>query len=116
MSAFDVLCLPSQWEGLGLVLLEAMLRRVAIVGSSAGAIPEVLGGGKFGYLFRAGDAGSLANALTLAHDDVQGRKALAERAYHHARESFSVDEMVRRTIAVYEETSARCAGGHGRMG
>src|SRR5690606_16973595 len=33
MPAFDLLCLPSTWEGLGLVLVEAMLRGVPIAGS-----------------------------------------------------------------------------------
>ena len=42
MPLFDVFCLPSMWEGLGVVLLEAMLQDVPIVGSRAGAIPEVL--------------------------------------------------------------------------
>src|SRR5690606_26500379 len=49
--AFDVFCLPSHWEGLGLVLIESMLRRVPIIGSTAGAIPEILGGGAYGILF-----------------------------------------------------------------
>ena len=41
---------PSVWEGLGLVLLEAMLQDVPIVASRAGAIPEVLDDGRCGVL------------------------------------------------------------------
>ena len=51
MPLFDVLCLPSKWEGLGLVLVEAMLQAVPVIGSRQGAIPEVLAGGEAGDLF-----------------------------------------------------------------
>lgn len=45
---FDVLVLPSKtiptWrEQFGLVLAEAMLSRVAVIGSSSGGITEVIG-------------------------------------------------------------------------
>lgn len=63
LRAFDVLVLPSRWEGLGLVLVEAMLAGVPIVASRAGAIPETLGGGRFGLLFESGSADALHAAL-----------------------------------------------------
>jgi glycosyltransferase involved in cell wall biosynthesis len=97
MPAFDVLCLPSRWEGLGLVLVEAMLRAVPVAGSRAGAIPEVLGGGEFGALFDPGDPADLAAAVRAAAAD----PARVARAARHAREAFSVEGMVARTRAVY---------------
>jgi glycosyltransferase involved in cell wall biosynthesis len=39
----DVFVLPSKYEGFGLVLLEAMCERIAILGSNISSIPEVLG-------------------------------------------------------------------------
>lgn len=63
LRAFDVLVLPSRWEGLGLVLVEAMLAGVPVVGSRAGAIPETLGRGRFGLLFEPGSVDALHAAL-----------------------------------------------------
>ena len=39
----DIFVLPSKYEGLGLVLLEAMQMKTPIIGSRAPAIVEVLG-------------------------------------------------------------------------
>ncbi len=100
MPAFDALCLPSRWEGLGLVLVEAMLRRVPIVGSRAGAIPEVLGEGQYGVLFGPDDVDGLVRALKTVR--ASGAE-LADRAYHYARATFTVEKMVARTLAVYEQ-------------
>ena len=103
MPAFDVLCLPSRWEGLGLVLVEAMLRGVPVAGSRAGAIPEVLGDGEYGALFDPDDAAGCAAALERAR---AGGAALAERAARHARQTFSVEGMVARTLGVYDRVNA----------
>jgi glycosyltransferase involved in cell wall biosynthesis len=104
MPAFDVLCLPSRWEGLGLVLVEAMLRGVPVAGSRAGAIPEVLGDGRFGELFEPDDADSLLAAVARARD---GGPELAERAARHAARTFAVGGMVEGTLAVYDRVSGR---------
>jgi glycosyltransferase involved in cell wall biosynthesis len=104
MPGLDVLCLPSRWEGLGLVLVEAMLRGVPVVGSRAGAIPEVLGDGAYGVLFEPGDEEGLVAAIARARVD---GPELAARALAHAREAFSVDRMVARTLAVYDGLERR---------
>jgi glycosyltransferase involved in cell wall biosynthesis len=103
MPAFDVLCLPSRWEGLGLVLVEAMLRRVPVAGSRAGAIPEVLDDGDVGALFEPDDADGLLAAIDRARAE---GPAWVERAVCRAEALFSVDGMVERTVAVYERVAA----------
>jgi glycosyltransferase involved in cell wall biosynthesis len=106
---FDVLCLPSRWEGLGLVLVEAMLQGVPVIGSRGGAIPDVLGEGCYGVLFDTDDPRDLARALRHAHRVPLEMRALAERAQAYARERFSVERMVERTVAVYAEAGPRIA-------
>jgi glycosyltransferase involved in cell wall biosynthesis len=102
MRAFDVFCLPSVWEGLGLVLLEAMLRGVPIIGSRSGAIPEILGQGEYGLLFDAGDTAQLVDRVCHAAADRVELQEMAERALDYARETFTVQAMTARTQAVYE--------------
>lgn len=98
LPAFDALCLPSKWEGLGLVLVEAMWCNVPIVGSAAGAIPEMLGDGDYGLLFDPDDVQSLVTALQAVP---QRGAALAQRARADVGTRFGVPAMVERTLAVY---------------
>jgi len=102
MPAFDVLCLPSRFEGLGLVLVEAMLRRVGVIGSQAGAIPEILGEGRYGLLFPSGDAAGLIQAIQFAQRERAYMADMAERAFEYAQRTFSVETMTRQTLEVYE--------------
>ncbi len=101
MPAFDVLCLPSRFEGLGLVLVEAMLRRVGVMGSRAGAIPEILGEGQYGLLFESGDVAGLINAIQFARRERARMGEMVERTYEYAQRTFSIETMARQTLEVY---------------
>jgi glycogen(starch) synthase len=101
MRAFDVFCLPSRWEGLGLVLLEAMWRNVPIVASTAGAIPEVLDEGSCGLLFPQGDVQGLVEAISDVRQDPSAAAERAERGHRRVETAFSVEQMVAGVEAVY---------------
>lgn len=58
-----VLVLPSYFENMPNVLLEAMAAGMAVVASRVGAIPEMLGRGEGGILFDPGDRTALRDAL-----------------------------------------------------
>jgi glycosyltransferase involved in cell wall biosynthesis len=103
MPAFDLFCLPSRFEGLGLVLIEAMLRQVPIAGSRAGAIPEILGDGKYGLLFNLDDLPGLVQAIKFAQQEPAQMAELRDAALAHAQHSFSVERMARQTIQVYRQ-------------
>ena len=76
----SVLVLPSRstpsWkEQFGVVLAEAMVSGIPVIGSSSGAIPEVVG--EAGFVFPEGDVASLTEHLRTLRDDAQVRLALA---------------------------------------
>jgi len=80
LACMDVLVLPSRttpsWaEQFGHVLIEAMAAGVPVVGSSSGAIPEVIG--EAGVVFPDGDAHALRAQLTGLLEDGALRKRLA---------------------------------------
>ena len=96
----DALVLPSRtvptWkEQFGLVLVEAMLSRVAVVGSDCGAIPEVIGDA--GKVYPEGDVAALARALDGLLSDAAERRSLAERGRHRALEHYSCTALAERT-------------------
>ncbi len=107
MPAFDVFCLPSRYEGLGLVLIEAMLNRVPIVASRAGAIPEILQQGKFGCLFDSGDIEGLIAQLKYVQGHPDEMATVVEEARQYALETFTVEAMAEQTIDVYRQWLSR---------
>lgn len=59
----DVLCLPSIYEGLGLVLVEAMLCNTITVGSKIHGIEEIINDGINGFLVPPRDSEALTKVL-----------------------------------------------------
>ncbi len=57
------LALPSLSEGLGRVVVEAMLLGMPVIGSRTGGIPDMIIEGENGYLIEPDDASSLTDAL-----------------------------------------------------
>lgn len=106
IGCLDLMVLPSTYEGLGLVLLEAMVRHVPIVGSTGGAIPEVTEQGNLARLFPVGDVDGFVAAIEELRLDTAARQELVERAYHRAQEKYTVDAMVQATARLYEEALA----------
>jgi glycosyltransferase involved in cell wall biosynthesis len=102
MAAFDVFLLPSLHEGFGLVLLEAMSRRVPIIASNVGAIPEIVVDGETGILVEPRAADGLAKAMTRLLKDRALRKYMGLLGAARLEERFSVERMVSSTIAVYD--------------
>ena len=61
----DVFVLPSVYEPWGLVVNEVMnAGRAVIVSDQVGCGPDLVRNGENGFIFRAGDIGDLAEALT----------------------------------------------------
>jgi len=103
MAAFDMLLMPSLWEGFGLVLLEAMARRLPIIASRVSAIPEVLAHGDAGILIAPRDVAGLTAAIARLLGDRALRKHIGLLGAARLEEHFSRDRMVAGTLAVYEK-------------
>jgi glycosyltransferase involved in cell wall biosynthesis len=87
--AADCLCLPSIWEGLSKVLLEAMSMQLPVVAADNVANREVLRGGEAGFLVSEPNPDCWASALC---DVLRSPDAARNRA---ARASTLVDEQYR---------------------
>jgi glycosyltransferase involved in cell wall biosynthesis len=103
----SVAVLPSLREAQGISILEAMARRVPVVASAVGGIPEVITSGVDGVLVEPSDPDALACAIgeLLANGDL--RRRIGEAGYRTVAERFSIDAQVRRIEAVYDEELAR---------
>jgi len=106
MGAADMLLLPSRWEGLPLVALEAASAGVPIVATAVRGVQELFHNGKAARLAPPDDAPALAAAVR----DVLGNDALATRLVEGARRVASEndeDQMVQSYLALYEELACR---------
>ncbi len=92
-AAADVFVLPSLWEGLPLVILEAMFAGNAIIASDVSGIPEAIAHGKHGLLTPPGDAEAVADAIATVLRDPAYRQQLAAAATEHAHNHFTIDVM-----------------------
>lgn len=88
ISAADIFALPSQWEGFGNVLVEALACGAAVVSTNCPSGPsEILAQGKYGELVTIGDSDALAWAInrnvrpTLDSEDLKAHLEQFEATY-----------------------------------
>ncbi len=110
MNALDVLVLPSRTtkegkEQFGRVLIEAMACRTAVIGSSSGEIPVVIGDA--GLVFPENDHTALAQHLRALVEDEQLRNEIAIKGYHRVRQHFSGEAIAQRIRVLYEQMLSR---------
>ncbi|HCS12833.1 MAG: hypothetical protein COS82_04505 [Zetaproteobacteria bacterium CG06_land_8_20_14_3_00_59_53] len=99
----DVFVLPSYWEGYGIVLLEAMSHRLAVVSTTAGAIPEVVADGETGLLVAPGDAVALRESILKLMRDNKLHDRLAENGLAFARRHPDWNDMEASCVAWWRE-------------
>ncbi|MFQ5418474.1 MAG: glycosyltransferase [Myxococcota bacterium] len=94
LSAMDLFVLPSTFEGLGIVLIEAMISGLAVVASDVGGIPEVVADGETGLLATAGDSGAFARAICALLGSRERAREMGRAGRERARDRFDVAAMV----------------------
>jgi glycosyltransferase involved in cell wall biosynthesis len=103
LAAADAVVMPSHWEGLPLVLLEAQARGAPVVASAVGGIPEVIEDGVSGRLVPAGDAAALAEALAWCQRRPDLARTLGREGERRVRDHYTWDRVVDGFEAVYDE-------------
>ena len=102
LSACDFCVLPSLKEGFSNTVLEAMAAGRPVLCSNVGGNAEVITHGQCGYIVEPGDPVDLARALERFGPDAALRQALTEAGRARVQR-FSLDQMARDTMDLYEE-------------
>ncbi len=106
LQLFDIMVFPSLFsEGCPLSMLEAMALRKVIIGSRAGAIPEIIRDRENGLLINAGSSEDIARAL----GEVMSDSTLSERLASNAAQTVATmtpEREFREWMAVYETIGA----------
>jgi len=107
LAATDILAHPSEWEGFGIILAEAMYCKIPVITTNAGGGAEVVSHLETGILVPVGDIAGFAEAtLTLLHDE-----ALCDQYGNAGRQRvealFLQREMVTQYELYYRELASR---------
>jgi glycosyltransferase involved in cell wall biosynthesis len=103
MACFDISVLPSFFEGMGRVLLEAMAMKIPVVASNVGGIPDLVKDNKNGILVNPGDPSELAKAMKKLLTNSEMSISMGENGYQRATETFSAESMSEKILSVYKE-------------
>jgi glycosyltransferase involved in cell wall biosynthesis len=102
MAGLDIFMMPSLWEGFGLTLLEAMVAALPVIGSKAGAIPEIVVDGETGFLAQPQDVQGLADALAQLIQDAPLRHHMGMLGEDRLETHFNAERMIDQTLALYQ--------------
>lgn len=100
---FDIAILASFFEGLGRVLLEAMVLEKPVVATNVGGIPEIVKDRVNGFLVPAGNSHLLAEAIIKLLKDENLRQSMGRIGRKMIDEKFSAKKMVEDIEKLYCE-------------
>jgi glycosyltransferase involved in cell wall biosynthesis len=99
----ELFILPSLWEGLPNVLLEAMAAGKPVVATKVGGIPEIVVHGETGILVPPRDTDALAIAIIDLLQNKLKAKNMGEAGRIRAGKRFSIYKMIEKTENLYQE-------------
>jgi glycosyltransferase involved in cell wall biosynthesis len=99
-SAADLLMLPSNYEGLPVVILEAMSYGKPVIASAVGGVPELVEDGVSGYAVENA-ASFFAEKIRAVMGDNALCETLGSKSREHFLEHFTVEKMAAEYLKVY---------------
>ena len=100
LAAFDLFILPSNKEGIGAILLDAMGFGLPVIASRVGGLPEIVRDDENGYLIDPAQPDQLKRAILLLRGDPERRHRLGQAGRRFAS-AFTAEAMAERYLALY---------------
>jgi glycosyltransferase involved in cell wall biosynthesis len=97
----DILVLPSNYEGLGIVILEAFSYKLSVIGSNVEGIRELLDNNR-GILFEKGNSSELAEKIKMLCKQKQRRNEFAQKGYEYVDKYHNIKNYVDRLSSLYK--------------
>ncbi|HWC57924.1 MAG TPA: glycosyltransferase family 4 protein [Candidatus Paceibacterota bacterium] len=101
----SVLVLPSYApaESFGMVLIEAMACKLAVIGTNIGGIPTVISDHVDGLLIPPNDSKALADAIELIFSDMKNLRLMGENGRKKVLEHYTWDKKVAETFKIFND-------------
>ncbi len=96
LTSFDLLVLPSLWEGMPNVVLEAMKQGIPVIVTSVGGNIEIIEDGMTGFLVKPGNSQTLAEKIKMVLSLSESEKtSIIKNAKDKVINNFNIDKMVK---------------------
>ncbi len=103
-AASDALVLSSAWEGMPVVVWEAMASRRPVAATSVGAVSDMVAAGDMGIVAPPGNHAVLADGMVgLMELPAEARAAMVERAYRRVCSEFSYEAALDRWGTLFNQ-------------
>lgn len=106
LAASDVFVLPSNREGIGSILFDAMDCALPVIASRVGGVPDIVFHGDNGLLIEAGAVDQLEAAVLRLRASPEERRKLGEHGRKFAR-GFTAEAMSRKYLELYRSVLGR---------
>lgn len=97
----DLITVPSHWEGFGLVIIEAMIKRKIVLASDTGAITEIINDSENGFLFKTGNKESLLEKLQYVYSNINNFEQLKQNALEKVKRCFDIEKNTEKYYSIY---------------
>ncbi len=102
LSGWDLLVMPSRWEGFGIAAAEAMAMERAVVASAVEGMAELIQDGVSGALVPPNQPDALAGAVIRLLDDDDRRRSIGRAGRRRVREHYSIGAAAARLEQLYD--------------
>ena len=102
MPFFDIVIMPTYEETFGLVVAEAMIMGVPVIGSNAGGVPEIISHGTNGLLFETKNANDLSKKIDMLYENKTLREQLVSNASEYAYKRYDYDKHFDRLEEIFK--------------
>ena len=101
MKSFDVFVLPSRYEGIPYVILEAMKANVPVITTDVGGVSEIINDNVNGILVKKENENELAERTILLYNSKDLREKLTQNARKDFEEKYTIEKTIRCIETIY---------------
>lgn len=104
LESSEILCLTSEYEGFGIVLIEAMLKGIPTMAFEYVGVHDIIEDGVDGYVVPFGDVDAYASMLRMLMESEELRERISERALVSVKK-FDKERVMQRWVELFDRLS-----------
>ncbi|MBT0608487.1 glycosyltransferase [Aequorivita echinoideorum] len=104
---FEIYVMSSEREGLPLTIYEAFYKKVPVVSTKAGGIPEVISHGENGYLAEVGDYVKLAEEIKALLGNQDLKNEFSDKSYELFMKEYNANITAQKMLELYTEVAKK---------